>query len=194
MNWRLSRFAFVLPGFYDRLTMTVGDVTPGYELWRPNREKKEAIATKALVTLLLIASGVLTAVITIGGFSMLQGGTVMGVICLVFAAIYGLFALLIFNWSRGALPVAAACAVLMAIFCGVAAPSWFARDRTGFAEAALPAPLLGLLTIVLLILQIVIVAVAVIAFNQDWHVEEERPIGSGTEYGLGASHPPAQPA
>jgi hypothetical protein len=194
MNQRLSRFAFVALGFYDRSTMTVGEVRPGYELWRPNREKSETVAMKALVTLLLIASGVITAIITIGGFSMLQGGALMGVICLVFAAVYGLFALLVFNWSRGALPVAAACAVLMAIFCGVAAPSWFDRDRVGFAEATLPAPLLGLLTVVLLILQIAIVAAAVIAFNQDWHVEEERPIGSGTDYGLGAEHPPAQPA
>lgn len=194
MNEPLSRVAFVLPGFYDPRTMAVGEVTPGYELWRPNREKSQVVATKAVVTLLLFCSGVLTALITIGGFTLLQGGTVMGIICLVFAAVYGLFALLVFKWSRGALPVSAACAVLMAIFAGVAAPSWFNRDRVGFDEALLPAPLLGLLTVVLLLVQVVIVVIAVIAFNQDWHVEEERPIGSGKEYGLGAEHPPAATA
>ena len=174
--------------------MAVGEVTPGNELWRPNREKTEAVATKAVVTLLLVISGVLTALITLGGFTLLQGGTIMGIICLIFAAVYGLFALLVFRWSRGALPVAAACAVLMAIFGGVAAPSWFARDRVGFEEALLPTPLLGLLTVVLIVVQVMIVVIAVIAFNQDWHVEEERPIGSGTEYGLGADQPPAAAA
>lgn len=174
--------------------MTVGDVTPGYELWRPNREKAQNLTTKAVMTLLLIISAALTALITIGGFSLLQGGGLMGAICLIFAGVYLLFALLVFNWSRGALPVSAACAVLMAIFAGVAAPSWFDRDRVGFAEALLPASLLGLLTLVLIAVQLMIVIVAVIAFNQDWHVEEERPIGSGTEYGLGANHPPAATA
>lgn len=174
--------------------MTVGEVTPGYELWRPNREKSKTAATKAIVTLLLAASGVLTAIITIGGFTLLQGGTTMGIACLVFAAVYILFAVMAARWSRGVLPIAAATAVLMAIFAGVAAPSWFGRDKTGFDEALLPSSLLGLLTVVLIALQVVIVIVAAIAFNQDWHVEEERPIGSGTEYGVGANQPPAQPA
>lgn len=168
----------------------MGEVTPGNELWRPNREKSQNVATKAIVTLLLLISGVLTALITLGGFSLLQGGAIMGIICLVFAAVYGLFALLVFRWSRGALPVSAACAVLMAIFAGVAAPSWFARDRAGFEEAILPSTFLGLLTLVLIAVQALIVVLAVVAFNQDWHVEEERPIGSGTEYGLGANQPP----
>lgn len=171
--------------------MAVGEVTPGYELWRPNREKPQVIATKAMVTLLLICSGVLTALITVGGFTLLQGGTIMGIICLVFAAVYGLFALLVFRWSRGALPVSAACAVLMAIYASVAAPSWFNRDKSGFADALIPSTLLGTLTVALLLVQIVLVVVAVIAFNQDWHVEEERPIGSGKEYGLGAERPQA---
>ena len=37
--------------------------------------------------------------------------------------------------------------------------------------------LLGLLTLLLVPLQIMLIAVAMIAFNQNWHVEEERPIG-----------------
>lgn len=176
--------------------MTVGEITPGNELWRPNREKPETNATKALIALLLAISGALTAIITIGGFTKLQGGATMGVICLIFALVYFLFALLAANWSRGVLPVAASAAIFMAIFAGVAVPSWFGRDKAGFDETLLPAALLGLLTLILVALQLVVVVVAIIAFNQDWHVEEERPIGSGTEYGAGAEgqSAPPQPA
>ena len=35
-------------------------------------------------------------------------------------------------------------------------------------------------------LQIVLIAAALYGFNQNWHVEEERPIGSGEDYGAGA--------
>jgi hypothetical protein len=45
--------------------------------------------------------------------------------------------------------------------------------------------------IILIPLQILLIAVAMIAFNQEWHVEEERPIGSGEDYGAGAP-PPAE--
>lgn len=164
----------------------MGEVTPGYEIWRPNREKPETNATRALLVLLLLASAALTALITIGGFSLLQGGAVMGVIALLMALVYVVFAILCAYWSRGVLPVSAAAAVLMAIFAGVAAPSWFSRDRAGFDEAMLPSPVLGTLTIVLLLVQVAVVIVALIAFNQDWHVEEERPIGPSTDYGAGA--------
>jgi hypothetical protein len=34
-----------------------------------------------------------------------------------------------------------------------------------------------LLVVILLLLQIVLVVVCLYGFNQDWHVEEERPIG-----------------
>ncbi|MFI4992795.1 MAG: hypothetical protein ACHQCH_04155 [Solirubrobacterales bacterium] len=36
------------------------------------------------------------------------------------------------TWNRGVLPVAAALAVLLAIFALVAGPAWFAREKTGF--------------------------------------------------------------
>ena len=77
--------------------------------------------------------------------------------------------------------------MILAIFCAVGADSWFARDKAGFDEAACPvaadrhswSSILGLL-------QIVLIAAALYGFNQDWHVEEERPIGSGEDYGAGA--------
>ena len=76
--------------------------------------------------------------------------------------------------------------MILAIFCAVGANSWFARDKAGFEEGLLPASLIGLLVVILALLQIVLIAVALYGFNQEWHVEEERPIGSGEDYGAGA--------
>jgi hypothetical protein len=167
--------------------VAVGEVRPGYELWRPNREKSESVTTKVVIAFLLAATAFLAALVTITGFSLLSGGSGMGIVCLVFAGLYALFAYLVARWSRGILPVAAALSMILAIFCAVAADSWLARDKGGFDEALLPSSLIGLLVIILALLQIVIVAVALYAFNQNWHVEEERPIGSGEDYGAGAT-------
>jgi hypothetical protein len=59
----------------------------------------------------------------------------------------------------------------------IAGPAWFERSKDGLDSPALPEDLLGLLTLVLIPVQLVLVAVAMIGFNQEWHVEEERPIG-----------------
>ena len=165
----------------------IGEVRPGYELWRPNREKAESVTTKFVVVFLLAATAAIAAVVTIGGFSLLSGGGVMGLICLIYAGLYALFAFLVARWSRGILPVAAALSMILAIFCMVGADSWFARDKAGFDEALLSSSLIGLLVIVLGLLQLVLIAAAFYAFNQNWHVEEERPIGYGEDYGAGAS-------
>jgi lysylphosphatidylglycerol synthetase-like protein (DUF2156 family) len=170
---------------YDR-AVSVGEVTPGYELWHPNREKADVITTKFAIAFLMLATAVVAALITIGGFSLLSGGGGMGVLCLIFAILYAFFAFLVTRWSRGILPVAASLSTILAIFCAVGANSWFARDKSGFDEALLPSSLIGLLVIVLLLLQIVLVVACFYGFSQDWHVEEERPIGSGEDYGAGA--------
>lgn len=171
--------------------MAVGEVRPGYELWRPNREKASSVSTKFVVVLLLAATAVIAGLITIGGWSLLKGGGGMGIVCAVYALLYAFFAFLVARWNRGILPVAAALSMILAIFCAVGAESWFNRDRAGFDEALLPSAVLGTLVIVLGLLQIVTVAAALYAFNQEWHVEEERPIGSGEDYGAGASPQPA---
>ena len=98
------------------------------------------------------------------------------------------------RWQRGVLPVAAAWAVLLVIFCAVGANSWFSRDKVGFDEALIPVPLIGLLVVILIPLQIALMVIAMIAFNQEWHVEEERPIGSGEDYGAGAPPVDGEPA
>jgi hypothetical protein len=157
--------------------MAVGEVRPGYELWRPNREKSTAITTKAVMVLLLLATAGLSLLVTIGGFSLLEGGVGMAFICFVYVALYVVFALMVARWSRGALPVSAALSILLLIFAAVAAPSWFARDKSGFNEALLPDPLIGTLLLLMIPLQVIVIVVAMIAFNQEWHVEEERPIG-----------------
>jgi len=166
--------------------MAVGEVRPGYELWRPNREKAGSVTTKFVIALLLLATAVLAAVITIGGWSLLKGGGGMGAVCAVYAILYAFFAFLVARWSRGILPVAAALSMILAIFCAVGANSWFARDKAGFDEALLPSSLIGLLVVILALLQIVLIAAAFYGFNQEWHVEEERPIGSAEDYGAGA--------
>jgi hypothetical protein len=166
--------------------VAVGEVTPGYELWHPNRGKAEVITTKFVIAFLMLATAVVAALITIGGFSLLSGGGGMGLVCLIFAALYALFAFLVSRWSRGILPVAASLSTILAIFCAVGADSWFARDKSGFDEALLPSSLIGLLVLIMLLLQVVLIVACFYGFSQDWHVEEERPIGSGEDYGAGA--------
>ena len=171
--------------------MAVGEVRPGYELWRPNRERAGSVTTKFVIVLMLLATAVIAALITIGGWSLLKGGGGMGTVCAIYAILYAFFAFLVSRWSRGILPVAAALSMILAIFCAVGADSWFARDKAGFDEALLPSALIGTLVVLLGLLQIVLIAFALYGFNQEWHVEEERPIGSGEDYGAGAAPQPA---
>ena len=110
--------------------------------------------------------------ITIGGWERLLGASV-AVMTIVWAGLYVLFAFLVMRWSRGILPVAAALAIILAIFAAIAAPDWFARSKDGLDSPALPEDLLGLLTLIV-VPQLLLVIVAMIGFNQDWHVEEER--------------------
>jgi hypothetical protein len=173
--------------------VAVGEVTPGYELWHPNREKANVVTTKFVIAFLMLATAAIAALVTITGFSLLSGGGGMGLICLIYAALYALFGFLVSRWSRGILPVAASLSMILAIFCAVGADSWFARDKAGFDEALIPVPLIGLLVVILLLLQIVLIAACFYGFSQDWHVEEERPIGSGEDYGAGAPPDPDAP-
>jgi hypothetical protein len=174
-------------------SMAVGEVRPGYELWHPNREKADVITTKFVIAFLMLATSGIAALVTITGFSLLNGGGGMGAICLIIAGLYALFAYRVARWSRGVLPVAASLSMILAIFCAVGADSWFARDKGGFDEALIPVPLIGLLVIILLLLQVVLIAACFYGFSQNWHVEEERPIGSGEDYGAGAPPSPDAP-
>ena len=156
--------------------MVVAQARPGYELWRPNREKAESKTMKAIVALVLLISAGLIAIITLGGWERLQGASVAWM-SLIWAGVYVLFAVLVSRWNRGVLPVSAALAVILAIFAAIAAPEWFSRDKAGLDSPALPEELLGTLALVLVLVQLLLVVVAMIGFNQNWHVEEERPVG-----------------
>jgi hypothetical protein len=155
--------------------MTVNAAREGYELWRPNREKAEAKSTRFIVALVLLVSAGLLALIVLGGWSRLESHSV-GVISLVWAGLYVLFAFLVIGWNRGVLPVTAALAIILAIFAGIAAPAWFDRSKPGLSGPALSDDLLGLLCLVMIPVQLFLIAVAMVGFNQQWHVEEERPV------------------
>ncbi len=181
-----------------RTGMEATTVRDGYELWRPNREKPESQMTKALIVLVLLISAALILIVTIGGWERLQGFGV-AVMSIVYALLFLLFAYLVSRWSRGILPVAAALAIILAIFAAVAAPGWFARAKTGLDSPLLPEDLLGLLTLLLVPVQLVLISIALIGFNQNWHVEEERPIGGGPppdgeDEWEPVDEPPPQPA
>lgn len=170
--------------------MPVQQAREGYELWRPNREKAEAKTMKAVVAFVLLVSAGLLIVITIGGWEHLLGPSV-GAMSLLWAGLYILFAFLVARWNRGILPVAAALAVILAIFAAIAAPDWFARSKDGLDSPALPEDLLGLLTVIVVPVQLILIAVAMVGFNQEWHVEEERPIGGGPLHGEDDDRTPA---
>jgi hypothetical protein len=136
----------------------------------PNREKGTAKATKAGVILLLLASAVLTAIITIGGWSDLEGAKVVSIF---FILVYVLIAFFVGRWNRGVLPLSAAFAILLLVFAAIAAPGWFSRDHTGYDNPGLPPGLIGLLTIILIPVEFLLIVFAMRGFSQKWNVEIE---------------------
>lgn len=146
----------------------------GVRIHHPNRDKPESKATKAAITLLLLTSAGLIAVVTFGGWDALQGAEGGAIAYMI---IYAVMAYYVSRWNRGVLPVAAAAAVLFGVIAVVAAPGWFERDKAGFADPALEPGILGLLTLILIPVQLLLIAFALRGFNQEWNVEVE--IGGG---------------
>jgi presenilin-like A22 family membrane protease len=145
----------------------------------PNREKVESKATKAMVVLLLVASAALVAIITGGGWSDLQGAQFVAIATVL---IYALMAFYVARWNRGVLPVASALAILVAVLAAIAAPAWFARDKAGLHNPALPPSLLGTLCIVLVAVSLFLIVFAMRGFQQAWNVEvEEGPGGASPQ-------------
>ena len=154
----------------------------GYELWHPNREKAEAKTTKAIVAFVLIASAVLLVIITLGGWERLQSTTV-GLMTIGWALLYVLFAFLVMRWNRGVLPLAAALAIVLLIFAAVSGPAWFDRDKAGLADPTLDEDILGLLSLILVPIQILLIAFALRGFQQSWNVEVERSVDERDQRG-----------
>jgi lysylphosphatidylglycerol synthetase-like protein (DUF2156 family) len=144
---------------------------PGVTIEHPNRRKASSKLTRAMVVVLLLVSAALVAIITIGGWDALEGAKFLQIVYIV---LYVVLAVFVLRWSRGVLPVAAALAMVLLIFAAVSAPAWFDRDKTGFTDPALGADILGLLTALVVPLQLLLIAVAMSGFRQAWNVEVER--------------------
>jgi hypothetical protein len=151
-------------------------------LVHPNRDKAEAKATKAAVMLLLIVSAALILIVMIGGWSQLQG---MQIVAIGYALVYLVMAYFTNKWNRGVLPVAAGMAILFAVVAAVAGPAWFERDKEGFVDPALEPSILGMLTIILIPVQILLIAFAMRGFQQQWNVEVEVPREDADRYRRG---------
>jgi lysylphosphatidylglycerol synthetase-like protein (DUF2156 family) len=158
----------------------------------PNREKASSQVAKAFVALLLVVSAALVAIITLGGWTALQGAYVVSVLYVI---VYLVMAYYIMKWSRGVLPMAAAFATGLAVFAAIAAKGWFDRDEPNYADPALPPALLGTLTILTLIVQAILIVAAMIAFSQKWNIEVEEHVDEdhGGQQGYGGPGR-AQPA
>jgi hypothetical protein len=160
----------------------------GVEIEHPNRKKASSKTTRAIVVVLLLASALVMAVISLGAWDELVGAKALQVIYIV---LYVVLAYFVARWSRGVLPVAAALAIVLAIFALVSVPGWYERDRPGFAEPALSADVVGLLTALLIPLQLLLIFFAMRGFQQAWNVEVEHPVERS---GGGGQDPAPAPA
>src|SRR5437764_5112843 len=168
-------------------------VTPGYAVIFPNREKATSKVMKAVVALILLVSVGLLLIVTIGGWSQLEG---MKPINFVWCLAYLIIAFYIFvRWSRGMLPIAAGLAILLLMVAlvaglGLSGTSWFDRSHAGFARAksllggqGLSADTLGTVTLLLVPVQLLLILFALQAFAQGWNVEHEVPIEEARKRG-----------
>ena len=155
---------------------------------RPNRRKASSKATKAIVALLLVVSAAIMIIITLGGWGTIEGAKALQI---AYILIYLLMAFLVMRWNRGVLPLAAALAIVLLIFAAVSGPAWFDRDKDGLADPTLDEDILGLLSLILVPVQILLIAFAMRGFQQAWNVEVER---SSDEHRGGASRGESAPA
>ena len=139
----------------------------------PNRKKASSKVTKLIIVVLLLASAGLLAIVTWGGWDTLEGAKPLQI---AYILLYLLMAFLVMRWSRGMLPVAAALAIIMLIFAAVSAPGWFDRDKAGFTDPTLDEGLIGLLTALMVPLQLLLIAFSMSGFRQAWNVEVEQPV------------------
>ena len=140
----------------------------------PNRDKASSKITKTIVLTLLLGSAVLVALVTYGGWDALAGAQAVQIfIALLFLVI----AVFVARWNRGVLPVAAAVAMITLIFAAVSAPQWFDRSKDGFTDPTFDASLLGMLTLIIVGVQVALIVFALQGFAQAWNIEVERVVG-----------------
>jgi presenilin-like A22 family membrane protease len=138
----------------------------------PNREKASSKVTRVVVVLLLLASAFVMIVISAGAWDALVGAKALQVFYIL---LYIGIAVMVVRWSRGVLPVAAALAIVLLIFALVSVPGWFERDKAGFTDPAIASDVVGILTALLVPLQLLLIAFAMRGFQQAWNVEVEHP-------------------
>jgi presenilin-like A22 family membrane protease len=150
----------------------------------PNRDKASSKTVKLIVVLLLLVSAALITVVALGGWEALQGAKILTV---AYVLLYVLLAFFIIRWRSGMLPVAAALAIIMLIFAAVSGPEWFARDKEGFTDTSLAPEMLGLITLIIVPVQLLLIAFAMSGFRQNWQTEVERKVDDGDrrDYGDG---------
>jgi hypothetical protein len=156
---------------------------PGVIITHPNRDKPVVQATRATVVLLFLVSAGLLLIVTVGGWSVLQGAVPVQIAYILVDLVLAFYAA---RWNRGVLPVGAALGVLLMIFALVAGPAWFSHDKAGFAQPTINSSLLGLLTLLIVPVQILLVAFAMRGFKQGWNVELERRDPNATPGDTGA--------
>jgi len=137
----------------------------------PNRDKSSSKTVKAVVVLLMLVTAALMTIVTVGGWEALQGAKALQV---GYIAVFVIIAYYIARWRSGMLPVAAALATILLIFAAISGPEWFARDKTGFDDPAIPSEVLGLITLIIVPVEVLLIGFAMSGFRQDWHVEVER--------------------
>ena len=169
----------------------VEGTAPDVVLTHPNRDKASSQTMRVVMTLLLVVSAVALLVVIIGGWDKLVG---MKALQLAFVVVFLVMAFFVARWNRGVLPLAAALATLLAIFAAISAPQWLARDKAGFTSPTLDDSVLGIITLLIVVLQLVLIVAALIAFRQEWSVELEVPAtemhgGSGGDPHTGPSGP-----
>jgi lysylphosphatidylglycerol synthetase-like protein (DUF2156 family) len=150
--------------------MATAEASEDLVIYHPNREKAGSKATKAGTILLLIATSVLVAIITIGGWASLEGAQIISIF---FILVFALMAYFVAKWNRGVLPLASAFAILLLVFAAIAAPGWFDRDATGYHNPGLPPSLVGMLVVILIPVCVVLIVFAMRGFAQKWNVEIE---------------------
>ena len=162
----------------------VRNLRPGYTVSYPNRDKAASKVTKAIVCLLMVVTVVLMLIVTIGGWSKLQG---LKPVNLIWALLYLVIAFFVYRWKRGMLPIVAALAILLLILSviaglGAAGTSWFDRNHVGYAGAqsmfgsgGLSPDILGLVTLLIAPVQVLLIFFSMQGFAQGWSVEEEVP-------------------
>ena len=152
---------------------------------------------------LLLASVVLMLILTIGGWSKLDG---MKPINFIWCIVYLVSAFYVWRWARGVLPLAAALGVLLLIVAviaatGLAGTSWFDRSDAGFSAAqslfggaGLNADALGAVAVILAPVQLALIIFTMTGFAQGWNVEREVPIEQVRPRGGAPAASPPEPA